>query len=93
MSELFGDDFISVTDDDGIDYELEVLGRVEYDGAEYLVVTPADPADEDEELEVSILKVVVEDGEEVLCTIDDDAELETVYALFSEEDDEPDDID
>jgi uncharacterized protein YrzB (UPF0473 family) len=88
MSELFGDDFLSITDDDGVDYELEVLGRVEYNGTEYLIVTSADPVDENEELEVSILKVAIEDGEEILCTIDDDAELETVYTLFNEEQDE-----
>ena len=43
---------------------------------------------------MSILKVVVEDGEEILCTIEDDAELETVYELFLDseegEDGEPD---
>ena len=94
MSELFGADFLSITDDDGNDFELEVLGRVEYAGTEYLIVTLADPKSEDEELDVSILKVVVEDGGEILCTIEDDAELETVYELFLDseegEDGEPD---
>lgn len=90
MSELFGDDFLSITDDDGNDFELEVLGRVEYAGAEYLIVTLADPADENEELDVSILKVVVEDGEELLCTIDDDAEMETVYELFLDQEEDDD---
>ena len=46
MSELFGDDFLSITDDDGNDFELEVLGRVEYAGTEYLIVTLADPKSE-----------------------------------------------
>ncbi len=90
MSELFGDDFISITDDDGIDYELEVLGRVEYNGAEYLIVTPANPADEEEELEVSILKVDYDGDEEILCTLDDEAEMETVYTLFNDYEDEED---
>lgn len=90
MSELFGDDFISITDDDGIDYELEVLGRVEYNGAEYLIVTPANPASEEEELEVSILKVDFDGDEEILCTLDDEAEMETVYTLFSDYEDEDD---
>lgn len=92
MSELFGDDFLSITDDDGVSYEIEVLGRLEYAGTEYLIVTPANPADDEEELEVNILKVVVEDGEEILCTIEDDAELETVYELFSDMMDEDDEF-
>ena len=88
MSELFGDDYISITDDEGNDYDLEVLGRVEYSGAEYLIVTLADPADEQEELEVSILRVELDDGEEILCTVEDEGELEAVYELFCEADDE-----
>ena len=34
------------------------------------------------QLEVSILKSVEEDGETILCTIDDEQELETVYGLI-----------
>ena len=37
---------------------------------------------EAEELEVSILKSVEEDGEEILCAIEDEEELETVYGLI-----------
>ena len=83
----FGDDFITITDEDGQEYELEVLMRVEYEGAEYLGVCPAG-LDDDAEIEVSVLKVVFEDGEEVLCAVQDDEELEAVYALMLEEDEE-----
>ena len=55
MSEAFGDDFITITDEDGKEYELEVLASVEYNGATYLGVCPADQ-DETDEIEVSILK-------------------------------------
>ena len=65
MSELFGDDFITITDEDGVEYELEVLCSVEYQGGTYLGVCPAGQ-DEDAELEVSVLKVTEEDGEEIL---------------------------
>ena len=81
MSELFGDDFITITDEDGQEYELEVLCSVEYQGSTYLGVCPAGQ-EEDEELEVSVLKVVEEDGEEVLEAVTDDAELEAVYELL-----------
>ena len=43
---------------------------------------PAGGDDEAEEYEVSILKSVEEDGEPILCAIEDEAELETVYNLI-----------
>ena len=36
-------------------------------------------ADDEEDLEVSILKSVEEDGESILCAIEDEEELQTVY--------------
>ena len=84
MSELFGDDFITITDEDGKEYELEVLATTEYQGAVYLGVCPAD-LDEDAEVEVSILKVTEEDGEEILEAVTDEDELQAVYELLLEE--------
>ena len=50
-------------------------------------------ADEDVDLEVSILKSVEEDGEPILCAIEDEEELKAVYdlimdELYAEEEDE-----
>ena len=81
MSELFGDDFITITDEDGVEYELEVLCSVEYRDSTYLGVCPAGQ-DEDAELEVSVLKVVEEDGEEILEAVTDEDELASVYELL-----------
>ncbi len=81
MSELFGDDFITITDEDGVEYELEVLSSVEYQGSTYLGVCPAG-LDEDAEIEVSVLKVVEEDGEEILEAVTDEDELASVYELL-----------
>lgn len=78
MEQQFGDDLITITDEDGTEYELEVLARLEYDGADYLALTPADAQDA-EEMEVSILRAEEEDGEEILVAIEDDTELENVY--------------
>ena len=89
MSELYGDDFITITDEDGKEYELEVLSTVEYNGSTYLGVCPAG-TDEDEELEVSILKVTEEDGEELLEAVNDEEELQAVYELLLSEEDEED---
>ncbi len=84
MSELFGDDFITITDEDGVEYELEVLCSVEYQGSSYLGVCPAGQ-DEDAELEVSVLKVTEEDGEELLEAVTDEDELAAVYELLLED--------
>ena len=83
--EEFGPEIISITDEDGVEYELEVLSRVEYKGCEYLALTPANAADEAEELEVSILKSVIEDGDPILVAIEDENELEQVYDLIMEQ--------
>lgn len=81
MADEYGSDFITIADEDGKEYELEVLTTVEYNGASYLAVVPAD-ADEGEGLEVSILRSTDEDGEPLLCAIEDEAELQTVYDLI-----------
>lgn len=79
MNEEYGSDFISITDEDGKEYELEVLAELEYNGSRYLALVPADADDEGEELEVSILRAVEENGEQLLEAIEDDQELEEVY--------------
>ena len=75
-------DFISITDEDGVEYELEILSTVTYQGAEYLALTPADAPEDAEEVEVSILKSVTEDGEPLLVAVEDEEELEAVYGLL-----------
>ncbi len=85
MDQDNGAQIISITDEDGVEYELEVLTSVHYEGAEYLALTPADAADEEQELEVSILKSVEEDGEPLLIAVEDEQELEAVYDLMMEQ--------
>ena len=84
MDNNFGSDFMTIVDEDGTEYELEVLSTLEYNGNVYLAVIPAGSEDDDN-LEVSILKSVEEDGEPILCAIEDEAELETVYSLIMEQ--------
>lgn len=86
MSEEFGPDFITVTDEDGSEFELEHVDTIEYKGQVYMAFFPAD-TDEDEEDEdtgLIILKVVDVDGEEQLSTLDTEQELEEVYDQFME---------
>jgi uncharacterized protein YrzB (UPF0473 family) len=97
MSESFGPDFITVTDEDGNDIELEIIGSIEHRGVTYCAFFPAVDADEetgepkagdfdeDEEYGLVILKVIQENGEDILSTLDTDEELEEVYQLFMEE--------
>lgn len=84
MSEEFGSDFITIVDEDGTEYELEILATLEYNGATYLAAIPAVDG-EDMDLEVSILKSVEEDGEDILCAIEDEQELEAVHSLMMEQ--------
>lgn len=85
MADDFGSDFMTIVDEDGKEYELEVLSSIEYNGETYLAVTPADEDRDDADMEVSILKSVEEDGEPILCAIEDDLELETVYGLIMDQ--------
>lgn len=86
MSDEYGSDFITIVDEDGTEFELEVLTSLDYNGTTYLAVILAGSGeDTDTDLEISILKSVEEDGEPILCAIEDDAELETVYGLIMDQ--------
>ena len=80
----FGSDFITITDEEGLECELEVLSELEYNGCTYLAVIPAAQSQDQLELEVSILKSIEEDGEPILTGIEDEQELEAVYGLIME---------
>ena len=86
MADKYGSDFVTISSEDGTELELEVLSTLEYNGIEYLAVTPADMG-EDTPVEVYILKSVTEEGtdEPLLCTIDDEKELETAYGLIMDQ--------
>ena len=84
-----------VTDEDGNDFELEHLDTLEYNNEVYMAFFPAvsedaqegEPADidlDDEEYGLIIMKVVEEDGEELLSTLDSDEELDLIYNQFME---------
>ena len=86
MADEFGSDFMTIVDEDGTEYELEVLSSLEYNGSTYLAVTTADGDNDEADLEVSILKSEEdENGEPLLCAIEDEAELDTVYQLIMDQ--------
>ena len=93
MSEEYGPDFITLTDDEGNEFEMEHLGTLEYNGTVYMSFVPADMDEEHEDFGLILLKVIEKDGEELLADIDDEDELNAVYeqfmeVLFEDEDEE-----
>ena len=95
MEENFGPDFITVTDEEGNDFELELVDTLEHRGITYYAMFPAVEEDEatgepkdvdadDEEYGLVIMKGIEENGEELLSTLDSDEELDEVYELFME---------
>ncbi len=97
MSEEYGANFITVTDDEGNEFELEHLDTIEFNGNTYLAFFPAvsegEEDSDEEELGLILMKVVQENGEEILSTLDSDEETEAVYnefmkTLFEDEEEE-----
>lgn len=85
MSEDFGPTFITVTDEDGNEIVLEFVDALEYNGQTYQAFFPAETEDEDDpDSGLVILKVIHEDGEDLLSTLDSDEEIDAVYDLFIE---------
>ena len=94
MSEEFGPDFITVTDEDGNEFELEHLDTLEYKGQVYMAFFPAIQGEEgedgefvdvdpdDEEYGMVIMKVIEENGEELFSTLDSEEEAEEIYQQF-----------
>lgn len=88
MSEDFGPDFLTVTDEDGNELTLEYVDTLVHNGQTYTAFFPAveEGADEDAaDYGLVILKTIVENGEELLSTLDSEEELEEVYELFAEQ--------
>lgn len=85
MPEDFGSDFITIVDEDGTEYELEILTTLEYNGYTYMAVIPATDEEDEEGLEIAILKSVEEDGESILCAIEDEQELDAVHQLMMDQ--------
>ncbi len=90
MSEdTFGPDFYTVEDEDGNQFELELIDSLEHNGILYHAFFPALPEDEDEigeideeEVGLVLLKVVSENGEDILSSLDSEEEEEEIYDLF-----------
>ena len=90
MSEEFGPNFVTLTDDEGNDVELEYVDALEFNGTTYMAFFPvmeedSEEEENEEEYGLIILKSQMENGEEFLVTVDDEEEIEKVYDLFMEQ--------
>ena len=88
MSNEFGPNFITLTDDEGNNIDLEYVDALELNGQTYMAFFPVveEGADEDsDEYGMVILKSVMENGEELLSTLDSEEEAEKVFELFMEQ--------
>ena len=74
MNDEFGPNFVTLTDDEGNDIELEYVDALEHNGTTYMAFFPVveeDSEDEENEEEYGlvILKSQMENGEEFLVKI------------------------
>lgn len=78
----------TLEDEEGNEQKFELLGEMEYEDATYCALIPFYENEEDllnDDGEFIVLKKEVIDGEEMLCTIEDDAEYEAIGEKFMEE--------
>ena len=72
---------LSLVDENGEETEFEYLDCIDYEGKEYLVLLPA----EDDANEILILEIEPVDEEtENYLSVDDEATLNAVFAIFKE---------
>ncbi len=86
-------DLVTFSDDDGNEFDLEVIDYFEHEGQEYAVLVDAEPGEdeaEDAELEVYIMKIVVNGEYEEFLPADEDKMddlIKIVEARMAEDDD------
>lgn len=84
MSEEYGNDFVTLIDEDGNEVEFEHIDTVEYEGVTYLAFIPAELSVE-EDAEVVIMQVVTDENvEELLEGVEDDDIADAVFNIVME---------
>lgn len=82
------DNIVTLKDEDGNDVKFEFLDLIDYEGEEYVVLLPAEEAEDAEPEEVVILQL--EKGadensdEETYVSVDDENVLNAVFEIFKE---------
>lgn len=82
--ENFGNDILTLVDEDGTEHEFEVIDSLVTDDNEYFALIPTETAENlaNDDGELVILKVVEDNGEEFLEPIEDDDEFEEISEIF-----------
>ncbi len=79
----------TLTDEDGNEFEVELLADFEFDGKHYRAITPVEAEEQkkgvDIMVEYDILEVTAdENGDEMLSSIEDDEEFDKVADFFDD---------
>ncbi|MBR7112078.1 MAG: DUF1292 domain-containing protein [Clostridia bacterium] len=75
----------TLQDEEGNEHEFELIGTCEKNGVKYYAMVAVEDVEANNEFcEYTILKAVIEDGEENLITIDDDDEFDDVADYFDD---------
>lgn len=87
MSDEYGNNLVSVLDEEGNQHQFEILDAIETDDGRYVALLPiyteAEAAIEDDG-ELVILEVVNDNGDDLLVPIDDDEVFEDIANAFQE---------
>ena len=76
-------DLVTFTDEEGNEFDLEVIDYFEHEGKEYAVLVDADlPEDPEEDFEVCIMEIIVNEEEDMeeFVPVPDDL-LDTLFAI------------
>lgn len=94
MSNDFGDNIISISDEEGNNYQLEHLDTFTFEDNVYMVFVPADRDVSAPDYGLLLLRSEEEDGEDYLANLDEEEE-QRVYEYYMRilEDQEEDDED
>ena len=81
-TDIPGDEFLILTDEDGNEVRFEFLDVVAYEGSEYVFLLPAD----EESNELIVLRVEEGDDDEVAYVgVGDDETVAALYDIFKKE--------
>ena len=78
------DNIIVLNDEEGNATEFEFLDLIEYEGEEYVVLLPADEADEAGEVVILKLEDTESEDEESYVSVEDEEVLNQVFEIFKE---------
>ncbi len=89
MNDEYTPDIITLQDDDGNEFEFEIIGQLEFNENEYVALVPFDEDDEEsdeneieDETPFIIMRSAYDGEEEYLDIVENEEELTEVISLF-----------